>query len=187
MISTFLQKLGRVLSAMMIIVLLTPTWGCALIVSQRKQTVRVNTTPPGRTVTIDGTAVKDGQSFTIKKDFKAAEANIGSANRPTNVELKYNPDVWLVGDAALLLFFVLPGLIALGVDFGSGAWRAYQDPQILVLSESSSPEVDPKAAQPPPPPEEKKAPPKPPAKSPPKPKPTKPSETPVPEPSPIQP
>lgn len=163
--------------------------GCALLVNQQKQTIRISTTPPGRTVYIKGTTAKDGEYVTLTKAFDVAEANVGSPTRPTSTDLKFNPDVWLLGDAALLLVFVLPGLIALGVDYGTGAWRTYEDPQILLVSEGSPAKTEPAPAAVVDPPAStiKKATVKP-AKKAPVPPPSPPLDTtPEPEPSPIQP
>lgn len=185
--SAFLQKFGRVLSSLLIVVLLTPSWGCALLVNKQKQQIQINTNPPGRTIYIKGSPVKDGQSFTISKQFEAAEANVGTASRPTNVELKFDPDPWIIGDIALFIPFIIPGIIGLAVDIGGGTWRKYRDPQILMVPESAAPIVEPKPAESTPAPEVKKPAPKAPSKTPAKPKPSKPAEAPAPEPSPIQP
>lgn len=183
-----MAPLYRYTILLLVVALLTPSVGCALMVSRGKQTVTITTTPSGRTVYIDGAPVKDGQSITIKKKFEAKEANVGTANRPNLVELKHNPDIWLLGDAGLLLLGIIPGIIGFGIDFTSGGWREYQNPQILVVPDSPAPVVEPtpKPVEPAPAPVKKPAA-KPPTKSPPKPAPSKPAETPVPEPSPIQP
>ena len=36
---------------------------------------------------------------------------------------------WLWGDAGLLLLGIVPGVLAFGVDFGTGAWRHLDDDQ----------------------------------------------------------
>lgn len=36
---------------------------------------------------------------------------------------------WLIGDAVLLVPFILPGVVAFIVDFGTGAWRHDEFPQ----------------------------------------------------------
>jgi len=107
--------------------------GCAAIFSGQSQTVTIRTVPEGRTVYYQGMAVNDGDVLTVRKRFKAPEVNIGDSNRPQFVELDYGPDLWLIGDCALLIFFLIPGLVALGVDFGTGAWRDLDDHQVLYV------------------------------------------------------
>ena len=57
--------------------------------------------------------------------------NVGSAKTPINVQLTYDPSPWLIADGALLLLGIIPGVIALGVDFFTGSWRILHDPQVL--------------------------------------------------------
>jgi hypothetical protein len=107
--------------------------GCATIVHGRSQTVRVTTDPPGRTIGYQGARIADGQSVTVRKAFKTPQFEVGSPGSPELVDMRYSPSVWIIGDAALALFFLIPGLIAGGIDAGTGAWRYLDDPQLVTL------------------------------------------------------
>jgi hypothetical protein len=49
---------------------------------------------------------------------------------------------WLIGDALLLLPFLIPGVIAFCVDFGTGAWKhdAYAPEEVHTASAEETPE-----------------------------------------------
>ncbi len=111
------------------------TAGCCTIFNGTSQTVRVITHPEGKTVEYKGMNINDGDVFTVQKEFQTPEFNVGADGRPVMVSMDYGPDPWLIGDAALLLFFIIPGLVALGVDFGTGAWRNLEDPQHVYMRE----------------------------------------------------
>jgi len=103
--------------------------GCAAIFRGTSQTVRVVTTPQGQSVYYRGMKLNDGDLFTVQKHFDTPKFNVGEANRPIMYSMNYDPDPWLIGDCVLLVFFLIPGLVAIGVDFGTGAWRHLDDPQ----------------------------------------------------------
>lgn len=102
---------------------------CATIFSGTSQTVHINTIPEGHTVYFDNVAVEDGQVVNVRKRMKTPEVNIGTPERPYFVEMDYSPDPWLIGDGLLIIVGVIPGLIAFGVDFGTGAWRKLEQQQ----------------------------------------------------------
>ena len=79
---------------------------------------------------------------------KGKQFNVGDARRPLMVELQFDPDRWLIGDAVLLLFGILPGLIAFGVDFGTGAWRDLYPVQRVNVPDSQTSRSDSPARQP---------------------------------------
>ena len=96
--------------------LMTATSGCALLHRGNKQTVTVVTNPRGQVVNFQGRAVADGERLTVHKGLDAPKIDVGS-EYPVEIHMTYDPDPWLLGDAGLLFFFVVPGVIALGVDF----------------------------------------------------------------------
>ena len=70
----------------------------------------------------------------MKKTFECPEFDVGAPDRPMQVQMDYGVDTWIIGDCALLLLPPwLPGLVALGVDFGTGAWRDLENPQHVVV------------------------------------------------------
>jgi hypothetical protein len=138
--------------------------GCATIVHGRTQTVRVTTDPPGRIVRYEGARVIDGESLTVRKQFKTPQFTLGPGEDAPTVEMGYSPSVWILGDAALALFFIIPGLIAGGVDAATGAWRYLDDPQVVTFPHATGRSAEPAAddaetaPEPEPPPEPTPAP-----------------------------
>lgn len=126
---------GDWLACVLVAAVLNWTTGCATIFSGTSQTVRVVTTPPGKTVYYQGMSLKDGQMFTVQKHFREPQFNVGTTTRPIMTPMNYDPDPWLIGDAALFLLGILPGVVALGVDFGTGSWRNLNDPQNVYARE----------------------------------------------------
>ncbi len=134
MIATLARRsLGRGVAVLLACSVALMQTGCAALFGDKTQVVTVRTVPEGRTVYYHGIAVNDGDTITVRKKFKEPEVNIGSKDRPHFVELDYEPDLWLIGDGVLLLFFVVPGLVALGVDFGTGSWRDLDEHQVLYV------------------------------------------------------
>ncbi len=155
--------------------------GCAAIVKGLSEQVKVSTSPSGREVFYKGQNVRDGQYVSIDKQMNAPVIDVGNG---ATASLRYNPDLWLIGDAVLCIPFFFPGLIAFAVDFGTGAWRDYEDLQVIAVPDAPGPAPAP--AQP----KEATQTPEPVKPTPPKPTPPKKKSTPQPvepEPSPIQP
>ncbi len=107
--------------------------GCATILRGTHQTVTLVTNPAGETVLFQGRTVKDGESFNVDKHVEEPTVYLNDSGRPIEVQLKYDPDVLLVADGALLFVFVIPGLVALGVDFATGAWRDLHSQQLVYV------------------------------------------------------
>lgn len=151
------------LAAILILNLLS---GCATIMRGDPQTVRVTTNPPGRTLYYQGRRVSDGEHLTVTKQFRTPQFNVGHSDSPVVADLGYSVEPWVLGDAGLALLFLLPGLIAGGVDIGTGAWRKLDDPQIVVIPDPAAASAPPTATAAPP-----SSPPSTPEPSPPAPKP----------------
>ena len=127
--------------SVLLVNLLCLSSGCSLIVRGASQVVTIRTNPPGQTVRIDGVEVSDGQSITVHKQFEPPMIDVGDPDRPIFVPLSYDPDPLLIGDAVFLILYVVPGLVALGVDFGTGCWRDLHELQVIdvpVFSKSAS-------------------------------------------------
>jgi hypothetical protein len=118
---------------LIITALLLQTTGCALMFEDNLHTVRVVTQPNGRTVYFNGTAYNDGQTVVIDHDLETPRFNVGTPGSPRFQEIDYSVSPWLIGDGVLLVFFVIPGLVAFGVDMLSGAWRIPEDPQVVYV------------------------------------------------------
>ena len=107
--------------------------GCAAMFDGNSQRVTVVTTPPGRSVFYRGLKVSDGEVIRVRKRFGTPQFNVGESKRPLMEDMEYFPHAWLIGDAALLLLGIIPGLIAGGIDFGTGAWRNLDDVQHVIV------------------------------------------------------
>ena len=107
--------------------------GCATISRGTSQTVTVITQPPGRIVSYEGRTVSHGETITVEKRFKAPQFNVGDVRHPVMIDLTYTTDSWLIADTALLLLGIVPGVIALGVDLGTGAWRHLDEEQVVTI------------------------------------------------------
>ena len=125
-------RLGRRFATLSTLALVLGSAGCASIVDGTTQSVRLVTNPPGQTVTFEGRSIADGEMIYIQKrqelPFVTANGN--------RFDLTYDPNPWLVADAGLLLLYVVPGLVAGGVDFATGAWRRFHDPQVIYLPDA---------------------------------------------------
>ena len=123
--------------------------GCAYYLGRTSETVTIVTTPAGRSVFYEGVRFSDGDTITVQTDSEPPQFNVGEANRPIMVDMSFDPDVGpIVGDAVWLLFGILPGLIAFGVDFGTGAWRDLDAVQRVNVPDSSASRSDSPARQP---------------------------------------
>ncbi len=109
--------------------------GCATMFRGTSQNVQVVTDPAGRDVQFRGQQVGHGDLVFVNKDYKTPTFDIGNDYSTVPVQLSYDPDPWLLGDAALLIPFVVPGVIAFGVDFATGAWRKLHPQQIVHVPE----------------------------------------------------
>ncbi len=103
--------------------------GCAAIFRGTTQTVTIRTDPPGRSVHYQGLEITDGSAVSIRKRAEEPRVYVGAWSR----ELSYEPDPLLIADAALLVVFVIPGIVALGIDFATGAWRDLDDVQRIYV------------------------------------------------------
>lgn len=107
--------------------------GCATIVRGKQQTVTIVTKPAGQTVEFQGMTLKDGDTFTLQKHMDPAQFLVDKDGSHMLVDAQYEMDPLVIADAALLIFFIVPGLVALGIDFGTGSWRDYTTPQVIYV------------------------------------------------------
>jgi len=128
----------RLASALAIVTL----GGCATLFRGLSETVTISTQPPGGVVYYEGTTVHDGGQVQVRKTIEPARLNVGTPTRPIYTELNYRPEVLVIGDAAFLLLGILPGVFALGVDVATGAWRDFDELQVVYVpfeSDGSAP------------------------------------------------
>jgi len=123
--------------------MLAASVGCATLFSGREQTVTVRTRPAGGSVLYQGQRIEDGRAVTLRKEQKTPRFDVGAPDRPHYVDVTYQADLWLIGDAALLLLGVIPGLIAFGVDAATGAWRNIDAEQEIALPSAAAAETAP--------------------------------------------
>ncbi len=105
--------------------------GCATIARGTSQSVTVKTQPTWRPVAYGGQTLYHGDMIRIQKQFHVPQFAVGDPEEPQRVDVSFRPDPWLLGDVALLFAGVVPGVIALAVDFSNGAWRNYDEDQIV--------------------------------------------------------
>lgn len=105
--------------------------GCATLMTEKTQTVRVNTVPAGRAIYYQGAPVADGDSVVVRRDFRPPAFELEPGDNPRTFEMDYSVDPWVIGDAGLAIFFILPGVIAGGLDVATGAWRKLEPAQII--------------------------------------------------------
>lgn len=103
--------------------------GCATLVEGRTQRVQVITNPRGGKVTYQGLEVKDGDFIFIHRQQDPPHVEVNGVP----VQLEYDPSPWLLADAGLLVIYIVPGLVALGVDFFTGCWRHFSEPAVVYV------------------------------------------------------
>ena len=122
-------------------VVLVFSTGCAAIFGSSQKPFDFTTEPPGADVYIDGQRMgvtpftvilsnNDPVTVTFKKE--------GYAEVTCMLQPKTGAG-WVVGDALLLVFYIIPGLVAFAVDAGTGSWSQIPvDGCHRVLPESST-------------------------------------------------
>ena len=108
--------------------------GCATVFSGTSQSIRVLTDPPGGSVMYKGRRIEHGQTVTVQKEFDKSQFNVGDADHPVMVDMAHSVEPGVLGDAAALLVFLVPGLVGGAVDFGTGTGRKLEDPQTVYLA-----------------------------------------------------
>ena len=114
--------------------------GCAAIFRGTSETVTISTEPPGGEIHYQGQRVSDGGTIRVQKGFDVPTVDAGVLGAPRLVAMTYDPDPLLIADVALLFFGLVPGAIALGVDWLSGAWRNLDDRQIFHVAPQGLPD-----------------------------------------------
>ncbi len=110
--------------------------GCATLMTEKTQTVRLTTDPPGRIVFYQDRQIRDGEYVKVHREFRAPAFEIREGERTARAAMAYTAEPWIIGDAGLLLFFIVPGVVAGGLDVGTGAWRKLSDPQVIHTEEA---------------------------------------------------
>ena len=96
--------------------------GCASIISGTSKDVVFLVNPPGETVYYEGRAISDGETVRISKSLSSNNrVNVGTRERPRDVEFNREVDPWFIGSVALIIIFLVPGVVAIAVDFVTGA------------------------------------------------------------------
>jgi len=108
---------------MMALVLTAISSGCCTIFSGRTQPINMNSEPQGAKVSVNnmnlGTTPclvymeRNTQYPMLKFEKEGYKAK--------DVQMQRNLNAWLIGDACLCLIFIIPGVVALAVDFVDGS------------------------------------------------------------------
>ncbi len=108
--------------------------GCGAMFNERTSVVRVDATPPGAKVYVDGLYVAQapaGVTLTNAQSHSIdLEAN-GYQRQGTRLESRTSGG-FVVLDCVLLLFFIVPGVIALAVDASTGDWNVLEGNHLSV-------------------------------------------------------
>jgi len=98
------------------------------------QTVVVVTHPEGQSIFYNGSQIGDGGGIKVNKTYNAPQLIAPQGRSRGTLDMSYNASPWLLGDAELLLPGLVPGLIAFGIDFYTGAWRVLDKTQHVYVS-----------------------------------------------------
>lgn len=129
--SRHLRAANRLIAGVLAFALFFFSAGCAAMFRGTSQTVTLATVPSGGSVFYQGIRFSDGDAVTVRKRLATPMVVPDDGAPAQGQPMSYNPDPLLIADAALLLFFFIPGAIALGVDFGTGAWRDLDERQVI--------------------------------------------------------
>jgi hypothetical protein len=103
--------------------------GCASIIRGKHQEIRLDLRPADAVATYKGRKVQAGDRVTIIKGPETPSIHFDAEPHALKHNLEFDLDPWLIGDAALLLAGILPGVI----DIGNGAWRNLRQQQTIYL------------------------------------------------------
>jgi hypothetical protein len=134
------STLHSLLTGFLIAVMVTGSVGCATIMSDGggDRPLRITTTPEGATVYVKR-GMSDWQQqpgvtpttimldpvdgdYQLKLELEGYEPILGYVD--TDV------DPWLFGSMALVILFVIPGVVATAIDFATGAWKKLDEEQM---------------------------------------------------------
>ena len=123
----------QLIARLLLLAMIPLATGCATMFRGTTETVRVHTMPAGASIYHEQTRVADNETVTVRKRFTPPRFVSGQPGQRRETSLSFTPDPWLIGDAALLIPFIIPGVIAFGIDVGTGAWRDLDDEQRVHL------------------------------------------------------
>lgn len=121
--------------------------GCATLMTEKSQTVRVNTVPAGRSIYYQGTRVADGEYVSVRRDYRTPTFGLEPGEKPQTVDMDYSVEPWVIGDAGLAVFFIIPGVIAGGLDIATGAWRKLESTQVIDIETARAEAAEEKEAE----------------------------------------
>jgi hypothetical protein len=151
---TFQQLVGAVLSAAVI----NLSTGCGAMFNDKNTVVPVRVAPDiTARVYVDGRYIGESP---VSVELTSAESHTidieaeGYERQTTRIESRADAG-YIILDCVLLVAFVIPGIIAIAVDAGSGDWKVLQMKQVsaqLAPARTTAPKVAPPSAPPPEPP-----------------------------------
>ncbi len=108
--------------------------GCGAIFNERRAVIPVRVNPPGARIYVDGLFV-GAAPLTIMLDQRFAHTvdidADGFERQSTRIESNAGGG-YILGDCALLLFLIVPGIIALVVDASADSWNVLTRNQLSV-------------------------------------------------------
>lgn len=136
------RPLHSLLTGILIALMLTGSGslaGCATIMSEGggDRPVNITSDPDGATVYVKRGAQEWQKQPGVTPTVLYLDPSEGGGDYALKLELEgYEPvtaylssdiDPWLIGSLALIVVFVIPGLVATGVDFATGAWKKFDE------------------------------------------------------------
>jgi hypothetical protein len=130
-----LAELRRLILAVSLpLILVNLTSGCGAMLNEVAPAFPVHVTPPDARIYVDGLYVGKGLTY-----IRLAAANphavqvAANGYEPQTIQIESRASGgFIVMDCLLLLLLIVPGIIALAVDGGSGSWRVLEIQQLSV-------------------------------------------------------
>jgi PEGA domain len=138
---------GLFLGAALPIILVNLGSGCAAMFNDQSPVIPVQVSPPGARVYVDGLYVAQAPTQIRLNTANPHMVQVAAEGyEPQTIHIHpHTSGGYIVLDCLLLLALIVPGIIALAVDGGSGYWKVFDFDQLTV-------QLQPLGARPPPPP-----------------------------------
>lgn len=145
MISSLRSSAHSLLTGVLVAILLAGSGslaGCATIMSEGggEREVHVTSTPEGASVSYRRGARAWEKHPELTPTVLHLDPAEGDGDYQLRLELEgYEPatayldsdlDPWFIGSVALIVVFVIPGVVATGVDLATGAWKKFEDDEL---------------------------------------------------------
>jgi hypothetical protein len=128
--------------------------GCGAMFNQSSTAMPISVTPPGASISVDGLYVGQAPATVSLSNASSHIIEIqadGYERQMTHLEPRASAGL-VVLDCLLLVFFIVPGIIALAVDGATGDWKVLEEDHLSVRLNPAPRPVPPMVVYPPSPP-----------------------------------